>query len=73
MKIQSIRDAETFVSNSGVFEWEFGNPANLYGLAKYVRKHCNSYTDIEPQFNNLLCNYLESIGENISDYSLHRS
>lgn len=43
-------------------------------LVRFVRDMWDNETDQkdDDQFNNLLCDYLESVGEHISDYSLKR-
>lgn len=78
MKINSYSDAETYVTNSGVNDWEFGGNANLESLTEFVYQNWdnelfdeNDISDTD-QFNNLLCDYLESVDERIADYSLRR-
>ena len=81
-KFTTIADAKTYISNSGVAEWAWGGNANLNDLIKYFWRNYDSVaadfanadeSDVGRKiFNNVLCDYLESVGEKIADYSLSR-
>lgn len=73
MKIDTRQEAETYINNSGIIDWEFEGEANLNDLIIYIYRECDSNIDIEDQFNDLLCDYLEETNENISNYSLKRN
>lgn len=68
MKIDSITDAKTFVSNSGVADWEWGDKASAEGFAQYVRDNCD-YID-RYDYNDTLRAYLISEGEDPSLYGI---
>jgi len=77
-KFATITDAETYISNSGVSEWAWGGNANLNDLIKYFWRNYDAtardYDELTERelFNSVLCDYLESAGEKIADYSLSR-
>ncbi|MBT7876955.1 MAG: hypothetical protein HN738_02615 [Gammaproteobacteria bacterium] len=68
MELTTIRDAETFVTNSGAGDWEWGGRANASGFAGYLWRN---YSDIDPNcYGAELAAYLRSAGENPADYGL---
>jgi len=64
--INSITDAEIFVANSGVSEWEFGGNASAEGFAEWLFMNRRS---VNPNaYDGEIIEYLLSVGENPSDY-----
>lgn len=74
MKIKTYNDAEIYIQNSGIVDWEFGGKANLDDLTRYIYQNWGNDLKMsdDDQFRNLLCDYLESVDEKIADYSLRR-
>ena len=68
MEITTRQDAECFVGNSGVADWEWENPASAMGFADWIWRNCDyiSFDDYDHE----LANYITSIGQNLADYSL---
>ena len=64
--INSITDAEIFVANSGVSEWEFGGNASAEGFAEWL--FLNSRSVNPSDYNAEIMEYLLSVGEEPSDY-----
>ena len=64
--INSITDAEIFVANSGVSEWEFGGNASAEGFAEWVFRNRSAVDSNE--YHAEISEYLISVGENPSDY-----
>jgi hypothetical protein len=68
IKIESRIDAQTFVYNSGVAEWEWGGNASAEGFALWLRANRDSVD--RDDYDNELREYLISVGEDPADYSL---
>lgn len=68
MGITTIEDAYTFVTNSGIADWEFGGNASLEGFAEFL--YANYNTIDRNNYSEELSNYLLSVGENPVDYGL---
>ncbi len=68
MEINSMIDAETFVEDSGVYEWEWSGRASLNGFAEWVHLNCDHIDD--DNYHGELIEYLKSVGENPADYDL---
>lgn len=66
--ITTYQDAETYVKNSGVENWEWGGAASLEGFIDYVYKLCNELDDV--LFARVLVSYLKSVGENPVAYDV---
>ncbi len=66
--IDSIEDAKTFVYNLGVTDWEWEGRASLNGFITYVYKNYNIID--EDENNEILRNYLISVGEAPEYYSI---
>ena len=64
--INSITDAQVFVENSGVSEWEFGGNASAEGFAEWIFRNRSS---VDPnEYHAEISEYLLSVGEEPSDY-----
>jgi len=64
--INSFSDAETFVNNSGVSNWEWGGEASAEGFTQFVYRN---YEEInEDNYIEELRSYLTTVGENWKDY-----
>ena len=64
--INSITDAEIFVANSGVAEWEWGGNASAEGFAEWIFRNRSA---VNPNaYDGEIIEYLLSVGENPSDY-----
>lgn len=62
----TIDDAHGFVQNSGVLDWRWAGKASADGFAGYLWRH---YNQIDADaYDAELRAYLESVGENPSDY-----
>lgn len=69
MEFTTITDAQTFVSNSGVADWDWGNNASNEGFAEFLYKNYDGMSrDDEVAFEAALTAYLTSVGENPADY-----
>lgn len=68
MNLNSITDARTFVSNSGVADWEWGGSASADGFAVWLR--ANRDTVDAADYDDELRAYLRSVGEDPAAYSL---
>ena len=64
--INSITDAQVFVENSGVSEWEFGGNASAEGFAEWIFRNRLSVDSNE--YHAEISEYLIGVGENPSDY-----
>jgi hypothetical protein len=68
ISIGTIDDAKTFVSNSGVADWEWGGNASADGFAEWIYRNCSEIdTD---DYDTELGDYLWSVGEDVSGYNL---
>ena len=68
MDINTITDAKTFVSNSGVSEWEWGDGASPEGFARWIRAHRDEID--ESSYGPELAAYLASVGQDPADYGI---
>lgn len=70
MKLTTITDAQNFVANSGVNDWEWGGTASADRFAEFLfRTHDEISNDESPQqLQAALAAYLRSEGENPADY-----
>lgn len=68
INLDSLSDAKTFVSNSGVADWEWTGSASANGFATWLR--ANRSTVDSEEYDAELREYLTSVGENPANYSL---
>ncbi len=68
IKINTSHDAETFVANSGVIDWEWSGKASANGFAEWVYLNCRKID--RNNYDTELRAYLTSVGENPSDYCI---
>ena len=66
IKFTSRRDADTFVQNAGLADWQWGDSASAKGFADWLYTHRDSADTDDCQAD--LAEYLESVGENPDDY-----
>ena len=66
IKFTSRRDADTFVQNAGLTDWQWGGSASAEGFADWLYTHRDSADTADCQAE--LAEYLESVGENPDDY-----
>lgn len=68
MTITTTTDAETFVNNSGVADWDWGELASAEGFAEWLFRN-RSEVDTR-NYHGELREYLVSVGEDPADYDL---
>lgn len=66
--LETYEDAETYVSNSGVIDWEFGGGASLEGLTEWLFHNYEVF--LEEHFDEIIAEYLIYVGEDPSEYGL---
>jgi len=70
MKFESIGDAETFVANSGVVEWDWNgrdSTQTLRKLARFLRLHDDEFRTFDDALRAFV---RDELGENPREYSL---
>ena len=65
-KFNTINDAETWFSNSGVYEWEWFEGFDEKDFVKYLYQEADGKTPV----NDLIEKYLEQNNQNPKDYGL---
>lgn len=68
MQINTNTDAQTFVSNSGIAEWEWGGNASSEGFAEWLYQNKSEIN--ESSYDEELRDYLTSVGEDPKDYDV---
>lgn len=66
VKIETITDAETFVDNSGVADWEFGGEASIENMANWIYNHCNEINTNDTE--SIIIQYLFCTHQHPKDY-----
>lgn len=68
MTLDTITDAQTYVANSGIADWEFGGFASTGDFAEWLYWNFTSFE--EEIFDDLVAEYLISVGEDPDEYGL---
>lgn len=70
VSINTLTDAQVFVDNSGVAEWDFGGNSSVEGFAEWLFRN-RAVVDAD-DYDSDVAEYLGSVGENPKDYGFCR-